>query len=157
MCEWRIPTIVIHPPLPIPIAATAHLPLCAAQIELSHTNDSRNQTCAAVQMLKQLDALGFELRQVTSGEAHMPRMVEGGSGKSTAAGAWRTAPSVWAGMRRFPSNAERGMAEAYERDFKTYSTNLVGRRRAEWVAGSVPPWPLLGEDCVRQQASRKPR
>ena len=115
----------------------------ALQLELTRTK-SASQTCAAIKMLEQFEALGFELRQVSHALADMP----------VPRGPWRSAPSPWERMLRFPSAAVRAahaagdgslMRAAYERDFTTHSTNLVGKLDLSRRPVTPPPWPAL--DC----------
>ena len=70
------------------------------QLELTRTKNA-DQTCAAVKMLEQLDALGYELRQASHHLVDQP----------APKGPWKSAPSAWERMPPFPSVTKRWVAE----------------------------------------------
>ena len=93
------------------------------QLELSKTRGSRNQTCAAVHMLRRLGALGYTFRQVA-------RPYD-----ARARGTGRPIP--------FPLRNSSSWERAYRRDFWSFSTNLVAERPAALRWPTASPWPLL--------------
>lgn len=119
--------------------------VAAVQLEMTRTPKSRNQTCAAIHMLEELDALGYEFRQVTTKEA------DRGEGRLPEYGSWATSPKVWDTLPAFPPQTPRltarrrtsKMERAYRSDFTTFSTNLIGILRPEKKADHAPPWPPL--------------
>ena len=113
-------------------------------MELTHTRD-QDQTCAAVNMLKQLAGpLGFTLRQLVAKRVH--DALPYGPGTS-----WRTAPSAWDTLSPFPSRVGMTIEHAYRHDFRSYSTNLVGYRNSSvrWLGPTslgpegIGTWPPL--------------
>ena len=113
----------------------------AVQLEMTKSKDPQ-QTCASVKMLEHLDALGYEFKL-----AHHS-LVDAA-----------TLPPIgeWVGARGFhnltdfPSSDTRKRAAqlgrtpmrmAYEKQFRTFSTNLFAQR-VNWTASDVP-WPTLG-------------
>jgi len=127
------------------------------QLELTKTPGSQNQTCAAIKMLEQLDALGYEFRQVN--QQRVDRV-------APKFGSWASS-SIWEQLPSFPSARAlaklsvqaskvglRGkgkgkgrnltkMEMAYRTDFSTFSTNLIGTLRKENRVSPLPPWPAL--------------
>ena len=95
------------------------------QLELSKTLGSRNQTCAAVHMLRRLDALGYTFRQA-------PRPYE-----ARDHGAGQVMP--------FPLGNSSSWERVYRRDFWSFSTNLIAERSAAIRWPTAVPWPLLDE------------
>jgi len=131
------------------------------QLELTKTS-SDDQTCALIKMLAQLDALGYDFRQAPHALVDEP----------APAGPWRSAPSAWERLPPFPSSQVRAkhaqqrtpppggaplaadgvrsfseshalMRLAYEGDFHSHSTNLVGRLNTARRPDTPPPWPSL--------------
>lgn len=114
------------------------------QLELTRTRASREQTCAALNMLKHLAVLGYEFRQVPNQivDADLP-----------APDTWRDVAGPWDGLPAFPTAAtaegarrngfHSPMEAAYAIDFQTHSTNLVARRPASHSPPQLP-WPSLG-------------
>ena len=120
--------------------------VASLQLELTRTPKSSDQTCAAIKMLEQLDALGYDFRQAPHA------LVDG----RAPVGPWRSAPSAWDRLPPFPSDETRRkhaqaasgakrslMRAAYEEDFETHSTNLVGRLNSARRPREAPPWPSL--------------
>jgi FkbM family methyltransferase len=119
----------------------------ALQLELTRTPKSPDQTCATIKTLEHLDRLGYDFRQAPHAlvDARAP------------SGSWRNGPSAWDRLPPFPSAAARArhasggagaggaslMKLAYEMDFSTHSTNLVGRLDTSRRPKSPPPWPTL--------------
>ena len=89
------------------------------QLELTKSRHSRDQRCAAVQMLEHLVHLGYELRHMHKSIAkaaiqHLPPI-----------GSWPAASAAQvAAMWPFPSSAKSSVAKAFSNDFG-YSTNVV--------------------------------
>jgi len=114
------------------------------QLELTKSYKSANQTCAAIKMLEQLDALGYEFRQVN--QKTVDKFVSWSDHDETSTSAWEV-------LTEFPSkltlSSDRGnkkgsrMKRAFNQDFKTFSTNLIGRLRPKRRAKVLPPWPSL--------------
>ena len=122
--------------------------VASLQLELTRTPKSSDQTCAAIKMLEQLDALGYDFRQAPHA------LVDG----RAPVGPWRSAPSAWDRLPPFPSDetrrkhaqaasgAKRSSRAAYEEDFETRSTNLVGRLNSARRPREAPPWPSLAAE-----------
>ncbi len=137
------------------------------QLELTKTPTARNQTCAAVKMLGQLSALGYEFRQVPN------RLIDVAA---PPIGTWGTEPGPWVALPPIPSARTSASAArvnrlglfgkrggdmrktaemwgvAYRADFTTFSTNLIARRRpaapcasltGRLKGGPCPQWPSL--------------
>ena len=119
------------------------------QLELTHTNDA-DQTCAMINMLEHLHGpLDYEMRQLSGPRLHRPLTAPPGvKGDLHFVGpargsSWRTAPSAWRTLQRFPSRAGQNATWAFKRDFFGYSTNLVALRRSTFRPGATRPWPPL--------------
>ena len=110
----------------------------ALQLELTRTKNA-DQTCATIQMLEALDKLGYDFKQASHHVVDMP----------APRGAWKSAPSTWEKLPSFPSAANAGgngkskMRSAYEDDFSTHSTNLVGKLDPKRRPSTPPAWPSL--------------
>lgn len=107
------------------------------------------QTCAMVKTLQHLHQLGYDFREASH------RAVD----ERAPVGPWRTAPSAWAKLPPFPSAQTREkvaaesrdgkgatiplMQAAYDHDFVTHSTNLIGRLDPARRPSTPPPWPTL--------------
>jgi len=115
------------------------------QLEMTKTPRSANQTCAAIKMLEHLDALGYEFRQVN--QKAVDKAIP------PPAGTWaKNMGQAWEQLTPFPSAKKEGlglgrkgsaMARAYRVDFKSFSTNLIGRLKPERRVPHLPPWPSL--------------
>ena len=113
----------------------------ALQLELTRTAKSKDQTCAMVKTLQHLHALGYDFREASH------KLVD----ERAPVGPWRTAPSAWEKLAPFPSAATRAragstiplMKAAYDWDFSTHSTNLVGKLDPARRPATPPPWPSL--------------
>ena len=112
------------------------------QLELTRTPKSKDQTCAMVKTLQHLHSLGYDFREASH------KVVD----ERAPVGAWRTAPSAWAKLPPFPTAATRAkavaagtplMQAAYDEDFATHSTNLIGRLDPARRPATPPPWPKL--------------
>ena len=128
----------------------------AVQLELtkpllSSGRAARAQRAATIDMLRNLSACHFDLRQVPN------HLVDSNTSLPVRGQAWRSSPGPWATLPRFPSPAilektrtnmarnrraarrrasrdpdrvlHSAMPMAYTRDIQDHSTNLVGRRR----------------------------
>ena len=119
----------------------------ALQLELTRTKNA-DQTCATVKMLEHLDQLGYDFKQAPHAMVDMP----------APKGAWKTAPSAWERLPPFPSAAARVrhaadfsvaqggtslMRKAYDVDFSTHSTNLVGKLNPARRPSTPLAWPSL--------------
>lgn len=133
----------------------------ALQLELTRTPKSRNQTCAAWKTLAHLADLGYDFKQVNNRivDTEAPRV-----------GAWETTEGPWRALPDFPSSATReatrrvhgaglikgqslryaAMAQAYRKDFVSFSTNLIAMQRSNGHAAKscgglfgrrCPTWP----------------
>ena len=115
------------------------------QLELTRTPKSKDQTCAMVKTLQTLHELGYDFREASH------RVVD----ERAPVGPWRAAPSAWARLPPFPSAATRArhdsgqlpgmplMQAAYEHDFATHSTNLIGKLDPTRRPAKPPAWPQL--------------
>ncbi|KAL1496868.1 hypothetical protein AB1Y20_014452 [Prymnesium parvum] len=124
------------------LLATRTVP--AIQLELTRTPSSRNQTCATIKMLQQLDRLGYHFKQVTNREIDQD---------APPVGQWesqgRTLPSFPSSHRpKRGGDASSRMHVAYRRDFTSFSTNLIGYRSGP--PPKAPKWPSL--DCAAEVA-----
>lgn len=138
--------------------ATAHAlfhshPPAALQLEMTRTNSSPNQTCAYVRLLEHLDALGYQFRQVNHARSHELVRETGPLAQ------WSSLPPVTPSFDTFPSDApamrqyrrrvSKGarapsrMKMAYEVDFRTFSTNLIGVHNARLRDPALGQWPPL--------------
>ena len=132
-------------------ALLSRYPVPAIQFELTHTSNE-DQTCASINMIEHLlGPLAFELRQIMPASLHSPLPDVSGRPYPRP---WETAPSAWSTLVPFPSKPPCASATkpckwqsgswAYLVDFKGYSTNLFGLRRASFRPGdAVKPWPPL--------------
>lgn len=112
----------------------------ALQLEMTKSVHP-DQTCASIQLLEHLDALGYRFKLASHAAVDAPQMPP--------VGAWQTAGGFEA-LADFPSARARvfgrraattPMYAAYYRDFTTFSTNLVAVRTS-WSA-QPRPWPRL--------------
>ena len=127
-------------------------PPAALQLEMTRTSSSPNQTCAYVRLLEHLDALGYTFRQVDHVRSHALVRETGPlvhwSSLSPVTPGFNTFPSD-SSMRNYRRRTSRGtgvpsrMKVAYEVDFRTFSTNLIGMHNASLRAPAPGQWPPL--------------
>ena len=117
------------------------------QFELSRTPGLLNQTCAAINMLSHMVALGYELRKVEGQRLHAPLSPEQRH-------PWRNAPSLWNQLRAFGAQSRLDMTKAYMQEFpqRSFSLNLVGVRDAIDPIPAAPHWPPLS--CTPAQLAQ---
>ena len=117
-----------------------HHRVAHVQLELTKSGRSRDQRCAAVQMLEHLVQRGYELRHVHKSIAKSTL------GNLPPIGTWPAATAAHvATLWPFPRSAERSIAEAFNSEFG-FSTNMIARsttndpRLQERTAAE---WPLV--------------
>ena len=112
----------------------------AVQLELTRTPSAKNQTCATIKMLQQLDRLGYHFQQVNNKDIDLD---------APPIGSWATqGRAIPAFPRDSARRAKRSgdsaakMLTAYRKDFTSFSTNLIGYR-PDPPPAAVPKWPSL--------------
>jgi len=113
----------------------------AVQLELTRTPSAKNQTCATIKMLQQLDRLGYSFQQVNNRDIDLD---------APPIGAWARGgryippfPTARGRAKRSGDSAAKMLA-AYRKDFTSFSTNLIGYREGPPPGlEHVPKWPSL--------------
>mmetsp|Transcript_384 Transcript_384/g.596 ORF Transcript_384/g.596 Transcript_384/m.596 type:complete len:377 (-) Transcript_384:217-1347(-) len=114
--------------------------VAAIQLEMTKSPKDKEQTCASIKMLEHLHSLGYKFKIAHHNAVDNVIMPPVGKWiNSHVLDQLNDFPSL-AAYRRAKRSGRSPMREAYDSDFVTFSTNLVGYR-LNWT--TVAAWPNL--------------